>query len=141
MKLKLPKKIYSKSIQDYFKKYNLKFDLNKSKEKNILRPDLEDLYFIHNFIILNKRINILEIGTGWSSYVISVRPSCSASPVHWMRSLLSLKSKTMSLPKIVVAVPGGPATTPPTSVHAPHCTSELVMPGENCAIRQMDLSC
>ncbi len=71
MKLKLPKKIYSKSIQDYFKKYNLKFDLNKSKEKNILRPDLEDLYFIHNFIIINKRINILEIGTGWSSYVIS----------------------------------------------------------------------
>ena len=71
MKLKLPKKIYSKSIQDYFKKYNLKFDLNKSKEKNILKPDLEDLYFIHNFIIINKRINILEIGTGWSSYVIS----------------------------------------------------------------------
>ena len=71
MKLKFPKKINLNKVQDYFEKYDLKFDLNKSKEKNILKPDLVDLYFIHNFIILNKRINILEIGTGWSSYVIS----------------------------------------------------------------------
>ena len=71
MKLKFPKKIQLNKVQDYFKKYDLKFDLNESKEKNIYKPDFEDLYFIHNFIILNKRINILEIGTGWSSYVIS----------------------------------------------------------------------
>ena len=71
MKLKFPKKIHLNKVHDYFKKYDLKFDQNKSIEKNILNPDLVDLYFIHNFIILNKRINILEIGTGWSSYVIS----------------------------------------------------------------------
>ena len=71
MKLKFPKKIHLNKVHDYFNKYDLKFDQNKSIEKNILNPDLLDLYFIHNFIILNKRINILEIGTGWSSYVIS----------------------------------------------------------------------
>lgn len=36
-----------------------------------LPPELNKLYFLHQFILLNKRINILEFGSGWSSVIFS----------------------------------------------------------------------
>jgi hypothetical protein len=70
IKLKFPKKISQKNIYDYFKGHNLNLNDKRYKSKGLINPDLDDLYFLHNFIILNKRLNILEIGTGWSSLVI-----------------------------------------------------------------------
>ena len=49
------------------KSYNQNYNL---KNKKLIGADLEDLYFLHNFIILNKRIKILEFGSGWSTFVI-----------------------------------------------------------------------
>lgn len=55
--------IYKKS-QKYL---NLK-DRRISNHPHI--PDLSDIYYIYNLIVLNNRINILEYGTGWSSLAI-----------------------------------------------------------------------
>ena len=35
-------------------------------------PDLNDLYNLYHLIILNKRITILEFGSGWSSIIFSL---------------------------------------------------------------------
>ena len=79
-KIKLPKKKSIKSIKKFFKENGLKFYLiqkaNQIKrdmrfEKNTYKPELQDLYRLHRLIILNKRISVLEYGTGWSSLVIS----------------------------------------------------------------------
>jgi len=72
MKINIPKKKSNKYIKDYFTKNNLSalFDV-KVNQKNILLPDLNDLFFLHQLIILNKRFKILEIGTGWSSLIIA----------------------------------------------------------------------
>jgi hypothetical protein len=72
MKIKIPKKLNKTQINIYFKKVGLDYLINeKNFNSELLKPDLNDLYFLHNFIIVNKRINILEIGTGYSSLVIS----------------------------------------------------------------------
>ena len=37
--------------------------------KSPYKPELRDLYNLYNYIILNKRITVLEFGSGWSSMV------------------------------------------------------------------------
>lgn len=67
-KIFLPNKKSLSFIRKYFNKYNLMKYL-KSDEKTF-KPDLKDLYRIHQFIILNKRMTVLEFGCGWSTIVI-----------------------------------------------------------------------
>ena len=79
--IKLPKKKSIKSIKKYFKENGLEILFNSNKpnqikrdmrfEKNTYKPELQDLYRLHRLIILNKRISVLEYGTGWSTLVIS----------------------------------------------------------------------
>lgn len=66
--IKFPEK---KNIE-YIKKYFLGYGLTNLflKDKITYKPDLIDLYRIHQIIILNKRITALEFGCGWSSIVI-----------------------------------------------------------------------
>jgi len=80
IKIKYPEKKNLAEIKKYFLKNNLEILLNektsvKKKDlrfsKGVYEPDLADLYRIHRFVILNKRISVLEYGTGWSSLVIS----------------------------------------------------------------------
>ena len=35
-------------------------------------PEIYDLYFLYKIIILNKRLNILEFGSGWSTLALSM---------------------------------------------------------------------
>ncbi len=79
-KLKTPKNINNSKLIDFFKKIGLKelISLSKTKgkgvnemiSKNPYKPELRDLYNLYNYIILNKRITVLEFGSGWSSMVI-----------------------------------------------------------------------
>ena len=79
--IKFPKKKSLNEIKKYFILNNLKIVLKNGDEnifkkdrrfdKNIYKPELNDLYRLHQFIILNKRTTILEFGSGWSSLVIS----------------------------------------------------------------------
>ena len=54
-------------------------DLSNEKEKskrddlaNPYKPEIRDLYNLYNYIILNKRITVLEFGSGWSSLIIAL---------------------------------------------------------------------
>ena len=38
--------------------------------KSPYKLELRDLYNLYNYIILNKRITVLEFGSGWSSMVM-----------------------------------------------------------------------
>ncbi len=76
-----PKKINSAQVKKYFidlkltelvrlSEINSK-NINQLKSKVAYRPDLNDLYRLHQFILLNKRLTCLEIGCGWSSIIIN----------------------------------------------------------------------
>jgi len=43
---------------------------NKMQYKNPYAPNLKDLYNLYQYIILNKRTTVLELGSGWSSLII-----------------------------------------------------------------------
>tara|TARA_Y100000768_G_scaffold113266_1_gene83467 strand:- start:22886 stop:23635 length:750 start_codon:yes stop_codon:yes gene_type:complete len=68
LKIKIPSKKKLRSIQNYFERYKLFNHLKK--DRNTYAPDLNDLYYIHQFILLNKRTTVLEFGCGWSTVVM-----------------------------------------------------------------------
>ena len=81
MKIKYPKKKSLKQIKIFFKKKGLNFLIDDSQVSNRkvndmtlskpLKPDLNDLYRLYQFVILNKRTTILELGSGWSTLIFS----------------------------------------------------------------------
>tara|TARA_B100001027_G_C16239513_1_gene318656 strand:+ start:416 stop:1183 length:768 start_codon:yes stop_codon:yes gene_type:complete len=73
--MKIPLNTSEKNIKLFFKKIGLEKILNLSNDKknlSVYPPNLNDLYFIYKFIILNKRLKILEFGTGFSSLILSM---------------------------------------------------------------------
>ena len=81
-KIKNPKKLNDKKINIFFKKLGLTDFIDLSNEKgkkvnemilaNPYKPEIRDLYNLYNYIILNKRITVLEFGSGWSSLIIAL---------------------------------------------------------------------
>jgi hypothetical protein len=79
IKIKYPKKKSDKEIIKFFKKKNLNivnlmstkkvFSVNDMSPKEPYQPDLNDLYRLYQFVVLNKRTTILEFGSGWSSLI------------------------------------------------------------------------
>ena len=87
MKIKIPKKKNKKFIENFFIKKGLKslVDLSKKKgEKKRLEllnlkssskptpPELDDLYNLYQYVVLNKRTTICEFGSGWSSLIFNL---------------------------------------------------------------------
>ena len=73
--MKIPNNISEKEIKFFFKKIGLSKTLenfDSYKKINLYPPNLKDLYFIYKIIILNKRLKVLEFGTGFSSLIISI---------------------------------------------------------------------
>lgn len=80
MKIFLPKRKSDRYISKFFRDINLQGLVKNQKrgipgvndmvQKKLYQPDLQDLYFLYQLIVLNKRITVLEIGCGWSSVVI-----------------------------------------------------------------------
>ena len=66
--IKLPPKKNINFIKNYFKNHNLLKHLKA--DETSFNPDLFDLFRIHQFITLNKRITALEFGCGWSTVII-----------------------------------------------------------------------
>lgn len=68
-------------LVEYFVSLGLDFIVQASKAddrtvNNMIteipyKPNLSDLYRLHAFILINRRITALEIGCGWSSFVIA----------------------------------------------------------------------
>lgn len=63
------KKIGIKNFKDY--KYYKNLD-KLEKGNQPYQPEIYDLYFLYKFIILNKRISLLEFGSGWSTLALSI---------------------------------------------------------------------
>ena len=85
---KLPSTKNQKFIENFFIKKGLKLlvDLSKKKEKTVnqmlgigdgivnepLKPYLDDLYNLYQYVLINKRTTILEFGSGWSTLIFSL---------------------------------------------------------------------
>jgi len=71
-----------KFIESFFIKKKLKFLVNLSKGRKYsinqmiinetYKPELNDLYNLYQYVISNKRITILEFGSGWSTLIFSL---------------------------------------------------------------------
>ena len=80
--MKYPSSKSKKFIENFFYKKNLKLLVELSKKRllnvNEMSPDepyipeLGDLYRLYQFVLINKRITILEFGSGWSTLIISL---------------------------------------------------------------------
>ena len=84
-KIKIPKKINTERLINFFKEKKLhdlidffysskKLSVNEVVSGNLppYPPMLEDLYRLYQFIVLNKRTTILEFGSGWSSLIFNL---------------------------------------------------------------------
>ncbi len=81
-KLIKPPKKAEKFIQNFFKKkgLNLLVELSKKRKLKVNQmivsepfiPELNDLYNLYQYILLNKRTTILEFGSGWSTLIFSL---------------------------------------------------------------------
>lgn len=79
---KIPKNKSHKFIERFFIKKKLGFvvDLSKKRKSHVNQmtnnekylPNLNDLYRLYQFILINKRTTILEFGSGWSTLIFSL---------------------------------------------------------------------
>ena len=72
----------NKFFENFFIKKYLKLlvDLSKKKKPSVNQmiinepyvPELNDLYNLYQYILINKRTTILEFGSGWSTLIFSL---------------------------------------------------------------------
>ena len=80
--LKIPPLRSKKFIENFFISKNLKFlvELSKKQKPAVNQmiidqpyiPELDDLYQLYQFIIINKRTTVFEFGSGWSTLIFSL---------------------------------------------------------------------
>ena len=80
--MKKPVNKNQKFIENFFIKKGLKFlvDLSKKKKLSVNQmlvkepyiPQLNDLYNLYQYILINKRTTILEFGSGWSTLIFNL---------------------------------------------------------------------
>ena len=80
--MKKPEKKNQKIIEKFFIKKGLKIlvDLSKKIKPSVNEmivnepyiPELNDLYNLYQYVLINKRTTILEFGCGWSSLIFSL---------------------------------------------------------------------
>ena len=71
-----------KIIENFFKKkkLNLLIELSKKTKPTVNQmimdepyfPELDDLYYLYQYILINKRTTIFEFGSGWSTLIFSL---------------------------------------------------------------------
>lgn len=71
-----------KFLENFFIKKNLKFivELSKKKKPSVNElildepfiPELNDLYNLYQYVLINKRTTVLEFGSGWSTLIFSL---------------------------------------------------------------------
>ena len=80
--MKKPANKNQKFIENFFIKKGLKLlaDLSKKKKPSVNQmilnepyiPELDDLYNLYKYVLINKRTTILEFGSGWSTLIFSL---------------------------------------------------------------------
>mgnify|MGYP001170955466 CR=1 FL=1 len=66
--IKIPKVKKYKYMKNFIEE---KCSLSKNKVPEFYKPDYKDLYLLYKYITLNKRLSVLEFGSGYSSIVMS----------------------------------------------------------------------
>ena len=62
----------TKQIKEFKKRFSLGL-LNKINLKyKTIEPNFNKLYFLYKVITENKRLTVLEFGSGWSTFIISL---------------------------------------------------------------------
>ena len=79
---KIPSLKNQKFIENFFINKNLKLlvELSKKKKSSVNQmtsdepyfPELDDLYHLYQYVLINKRITIFEFGSGWSTLIFSL---------------------------------------------------------------------
>lgn len=77
--VRFPRNLAKKEINKFFINKNLKNLINLAAQKTLsvnkmvanksYKPELNDLYRLYNFVVMNKRTTILEFGSGFSSLI------------------------------------------------------------------------
>ena len=80
--IKKPPKLSQKNLEEFFIMNNLELLVKLSKKKKPLVnemnvdepfvPELDDLYNLYKYVLMNKRITVLEFGSGWSTLMFSL---------------------------------------------------------------------
>ena len=80
--MKKPANKNQKFVENFFIKKGLKIlvDLSKKKKLSVNQmvvnepyiPELDDLYHLYQYILINKRTTILEFGSGWSTLIFNM---------------------------------------------------------------------
>jgi len=80
--MKNPEIKNKKFLEDFFKKKNLSLlvELSKKKKPSVNQiinnepfiPELNDLYNLYQYVLINKRTTVLEFGSGWSTLIFSL---------------------------------------------------------------------
>ena len=80
--MKIPANKNQKIIENFFIKKGLKLlvDLSKKKKTSVNQmiinepyiPELDDLYNLYQYVLINKRTTIFEFGSGWSTLIFSL---------------------------------------------------------------------
>ena len=79
---KIPSLKNQKFIENFFINKNLKLlvELSKKKKPSVNQmtsdepyfPELDDLYHLYQYVLINKRTTIFEYGSGWSTLIFSL---------------------------------------------------------------------
>ena len=82
LKFKKPTSKNTKYLENFFITKGLKLLVDQSKKKKLsvnqmrpvepAMPELDDLYNLYQYILINKRTTILEFGSGWSTLIFSL---------------------------------------------------------------------
>lgn len=83
-----------KKLSNIIKDYQnvSKIDPNKTTS-SIIRPRLQELYFLYNLVKLNKRLTCLEFGSGYSTLLISL--ALLENAINFKNKKLNIKKSNM----------------------------------------------
>ncbi len=70
-KIIIPQIPKEKTILNLFHSIGLNFKFSNNESKNIIGPNLRKLFFLYKLVTMNKRLTILEFGSGWSTLIFS----------------------------------------------------------------------
>lgn len=86
--LKFPKPLSDKKMKSFILN---KLSKNKIQSKVSFSPDYKDLYLLYKFIELNKRVSVMEFGSGWSTIVLA--RALKDNQIRYMRESKNLRHK------------------------------------------------
>ena len=71
-KIKIPKFPKEIIILNLLNSIGLNNEFLNKQSDNVLGPNLKKIFFLYKLVTLNKRLNVIEFGSGWSTLILSL---------------------------------------------------------------------